>query len=86
MSVLEGVCTRIVLCSHRPSILCMHTLTYIEYWYICCSLQRITTTFKPALLSLETEHEELRRKVVSSKEVIRQKEQEIIELKVLDKV
>ena len=86
VSVLEGVCTRTVLCSHRPTLLCIHTLTYIEYCYICCSLQRITTTFKPALLSLETEHKELQRKIVSSKEVIRQKEQEIIELKVLDKV
>ena len=86
VGVLVGVCTHTVLCSHRPTILCMHTLTYIECWYICCSLQKITTTFKPTLLSLETEHEELQRKVVSSKEVIHQKEQEIIELKVLDKV
>ena len=51
-----------------------------------CSLQRITRTFEPGLSILKTEHEDLQRKVVSSKEVIRQKEQEIIELKVLDKV
>ena len=51
-----------------------------------CTLQKIIRTFKPALNILETEHKELQRKVVSSKEMIHQKEQEIIELKVLDKV
>ena len=60
-----------------------------KYLYITtyvCPLQKIIRTFKPALNILETEHEQLHRKVVSSKEVIRQKVQEIIELKVLDKV
>ena len=63
-------------------IICHEVLVH----HYVCPLQKITRTFKPALNILETEHEELQRKVVSSKEVIHQKEQEIIELKVLDKV
>ena len=51
-----------------------------------CSLQNITRTFEPGLSILETDQVELEKKVANSEEVILQKEQEIIELKVLDKV
>ena len=57
----------------------------IVHYYVC-PLQNITRTFEPGLSILETDQVELEKKVANSEEVIRQKEQEIIELKVLDKM